>query len=180
MDIEIRLLTPQEVESKITSLAEILADAVASGASVSFVEPFTLEMAQNFWMRLLPAVHQGQILILGALREGQLVGTVQLQINTPPNQPHRADVAKLLVHRSARRLGIARRLMLLVEEVAIESKRWLLTLDTVPNSPAEKLYRSLGYVGIGIIPGYALLTDGRLSDTMIFYKKLLTDPTAQY
>ncbi|MBC7881581.1 MAG: GNAT family N-acetyltransferase [Anaerolineae bacterium] len=172
MATEVRLLTPNEVEAGITSLAAILLDAVTSGASVSFLENFTLEMAKNFWIGLLPAVNQGQILILGALRDGQLVGTVQLHINTPPNQPHRADVAKLLVHRSARRLGIARKLMQYVEEVALDSNRWLLTLDTVPNSPAEQLYLSLGYVGIGIIPGYALLTDGRLGDTKIFYKQL--------
>ncbi len=172
MALEVRLLKPQEVEAALPELAEILVDAVAGGASVSFVEPFSFAMAEAFWAKVLTAVQQRQVLVLGALLEGRLVGTVQLCLNTPPNQPHRADVAKLLVHRRARRLGLGRRLMVAVAALALEHNRSLLTLDTVPNTPAERLYRSLGYVPVGIIPGYALMPDGRLCDTMIFYKQL--------
>lgn len=172
INIEVRLLTPDEVKAGLTSLAEILIDAVASGASVSFLEPFSLAMATDFWAQLLPAVRRGQILVLGALQEDRLVGTVQLHLNTPPNQPHRADVAKLLVHRCARRLGLGRRLMETVEQLARERNRSLLTLDTIPGSFAEPLYRSLGYAEVGIIPGYALMPDGSPCDTIIFYKKL--------
>jgi ribosomal protein S18 acetylase RimI-like enzyme len=101
-----------------------------------------------------------------------LIGTVQILLATPPNQPHRADVAKLLVHRSARRRGVASLLMLHAERAALAAKKTLLVLDTVTGSPAERLYRRLGWSTVGVIPNYALFPDGRPCDTTVFFKHL--------
>ncbi|AGY58798.1 GNAT family N-acetyltransferase [Gloeobacter kilaueensis] len=173
MNLEVHPLLPDEAEAELDALAAILIDVVAGGSSVSFVAPLSPASARAFWQKLLPPIRQEQILLLGARRDDQLVGTVQLRLDTPPNQPHRAEVAKLLVHRQARRLGLGRRLMETLEVLARKHGRHLLTLDTESGSPAEFLYRSLGYQVSGIIPRYALCADGtRLCDTTIYYKWL--------
>jgi GNAT superfamily N-acetyltransferase len=142
---------------------------VHSGASVSFVLPFSIEDAQAFW-RAIPASR----IVLVARLEGRIVGTVQFDPDTPPNQPHRAEVKKLLVHPAARRRGIARALMLAVDDHARRANRSLLTLDTVTGGPAEALYRSLGYAVTGAIPTYALNFDSTvLESTTIMYKALV-------
>ena len=145
------------VARDIASLGEILHAAVHGGAGVSFVVPFPIEDARAFWIeRVVPAVGTGSKRVLVARDAGRIVATVQLDLPWPPNQPHRADVGKMLVHPDARRRGIARALMLALEDLARAGGRTLLTLDTVSGSPAEALYRSLGYVTIGVIPRFAL------------------------
>ena len=170
--IAIARLDAEAAEQRLAELAEVLADCVAGGASVSFMQPFPPEAAARWWRGLLPRIASGDIVLLVALRNDRAVGTVQLHLSTPPNQPHRADVAKLLVHRGARRLGLARRLMLALEDEARAAGRWLLTLDTVSDGAAAPLYRSLGYQRVGTIPGYALMPNGPLCSTDIFYKRL--------
>ena len=169
---QVEVWSADQAAQHLGALADILVDAVDSGASVSFMSPFTREQAHSFWGSLLPAVRAGRILMLGGFVERALVGTVQLHLSTPPNQPHRAEVAKLLVHRRARRRGVARTLMTRVEELARARGRSLLTFDTLTGSAAEELYLSLGYVRAGIIPGYALLPTGEPASTSIFYKAL--------
>jgi ribosomal protein S18 acetylase RimI-like enzyme len=166
------------LDAEITMLSEILREVVYGGAGVSFFVPFSLDDARAFWTRnVLPAMRDGTRRVLVARLSDTIVGTVQLNTATPPNQRHRADVAKMMVHPSARRCGIARALMIAVEEVARAEGRTLLTLDTVSGSPAEILYRSLGYVVVGIIPGYArkaLSPD--LEPTTVMYKNLSLPP----
>jgi ribosomal protein S18 acetylase RimI-like enzyme len=160
------------LEARLDEFARILEDAVASGASVSFMAPFPLDAARAYWRSLLPRIAARGVVLLAATEGGRpALGTVQLHVATPPNQPHRADIAKLLVHRSARRRGLGRLLMLAAEEVAARHGRTLLTLDTA-SPDAERLYDALGYERAGVIPGYALLPDGAPCHTTIFYKRL--------
>ena len=162
----------------VAMLAAVLHSCVCGGASVSFVLPFSIENAEAFWRDdVLPAVAAGDRRLLVARTEaGRIVGSVQLDLATPPNQPHRAEVRKLLVHPDARRMGIARSMMLMIEKEAATAKRTLLTLDTVTGGRAEALYRSLGYCNVGIIPGYALNFDSsRLEATTVMYKELTND-----
>jgi len=155
-------------------LADVLHAVVHDGAGVSFVVPFGRDAARSFWAdRVLPGVRAGTRQVLVARDGVRIVGTVQLGCDTPPNQPHRADVLKLLVHPSARRRGIARALMLAIEEVARSQGRTLLTLDTWTGGHAESLYQSLGYVTVGVIPRYARgSTTPALEPTTIMYKEL--------
>ncbi|HET6519840.1 MAG TPA: GNAT family N-acetyltransferase [Geminicoccaceae bacterium] len=169
---EVVALAAPEAGARLRELAAILVDAVEGGASVSFMLPFRHEEALAYWRGLLPAVAAGRTVLLAALIGGAAVGTVQLGLATPPNQPHRADVAKLLVHRRARRRGVGRALMARVEDEARRRGRTLLTLDTLTGGEAERLYLALGYVRAGVIPGYARLPTGPLGDTSIFYKHL--------
>lgn len=159
---------------EVDMLAEVLRAVVNGGAGVSFFVPFSHDDARSFWTeKVLPPMRESTRRVLVARREGTIVGTVQLSLATPPNQPHRADVIKLLVHPSARRLGIARALMIEIEKIARAEGRTLLTLDTVTASPAEALYRSLNYVVLGVIPRYArkALTPD-LEDATFLYKEL--------
>lgn len=165
-------LEADEAKSRIPELADILVDAVESGASVSFMLPFTHAEAIAFWTNVIAAVADGRTVLLVALVDNRAVGTVQLSLSVPPNQIHRAEVAKLLVHRTARRQGIARSLIEHVEQIARRRDRTLLTLDTLAGTVAEHLYRSLDYVCAGTIPEYACLPNGGLKDTLIFYKQL--------
>ena len=171
---------PAASDAEIDMLAEILREVVYAGASVSFFTPFSIEQARSFWIdKVLPDVCAGKRRVLVARTGGRdsdderIVGTVQLELDMPPNQQHRAAVAKLLVHPAARRRGVARRLMTALEETAKAERRTLLTLDTVSGSAAEELYRSLGYITSGVIPGYArgALTPA-LESTTVMYKKL--------
>ena len=158
-------------ESDVEDLAGLLVDVVKSGASVSFMWPFTIEMSRDWWRETLARAHPRAIFLVAREPDG-LVGTVQLHPAWPPNQPHRADVAKLLVHPRARRRGIGRALMHELEARAPRSGFTLLTLDTVRGDPAEYLYRELRWTAVGVIPNYALYPDGRLCDTVVFYKEL--------
>ena len=153
-------------------LSEILVACVEDGASVSFLPPLAPARARAFWAKVASDVALGQRALLAAWHDGVMVGTVQLDIGMPENQPHRAEVAKLLVHPRARRAGIARALMQRVEEEALAAGRSLLTLDTRAGDAAEPLYRSLGYTEAGRIPGYALNADRTPCDTLFFWKAL--------
>ena len=145
-----------EPSAGLDALAEVLHAVVLDGASVGFVLPFSLDDALAFWRdRVLPAQRAGARRIWIARAGGRIAGTVQLLLDTPPNQRHRAEIAKLLVHPEARRLGIGRALMQAAESAARAEGRTLLTLDTRTGDRAEPLYRSLGYETAGVIPGYA-------------------------
>jgi GNAT superfamily N-acetyltransferase len=168
---EVRILSAEEGEQERTALAEVLADCVAGGASVSFMAPFSLEDAQRWWGGVIESVAADRTVLFGAYRDCTLQGTVQLGLDVPPNQPHRAEVKKLLVHRRARGLGLGVALMEALETEARRRKLSLLTLDTA-SPEADRLYRRLGYVEAGVIPRYALFPDGRFCDTTIFWKAL--------
>ena len=169
----VAVLNAAEAEAELDALAEILWDCVDGGASVNFVKPFAHDEAREFWRRVIASVRAGGTVMLAARHEGRLAGTVLLGIDTPPNQPHRADIKKLLVHRRARRHGLARALMAAAEAEARRRGRQLLTLDTQCGSGAERLYHALGYTLLGIIPRYAVAPDGgSVDDCAFFYKAL--------
>jgi len=160
-------------EEDLRALAEILVDAVDSGAAVSFLAPLTLEAARDWWREILSTSHSRAIFLVARDGEG-IVGTVQLHPAWAPNQPHRAEIAKLLVHRRARGGGLATRLMQEIEEEASRTGFTLLTLDAKGGGPAERLYRRMGWTSVGTIPGFALDPDGKTPhDAVIFYKRLL-------
>lgn len=170
--IEIRRLGSVEVDEQLDALAGVLFDCVAGGASVSYLTPFSHEDARAAFKAVAAELEQGRRLLLAAFTNGDLVGTVQVILALPPNQPHRAEIAKLLVHRSARRRGIAQLLMERAEVEARVEGKTLLVLDTVTGDNAERLYERLGWTRVGVIPGYALYPDGRPCDTTIFWKTL--------
>ena len=157
--------------AELDQLGELLADAVASGASVSFMQPFSAADAREWWQTTLQRTDPRAV-VLVVRDESGIVGSVSMHPAWPPNQPHRADIAKLLVHRRARRRGIARALMAAIEACARAAGFTLLTLDTVRGDPAEQLYATSGWQRVGVIPGYALYPDGRPCDTVVFYKTL--------
>ena len=134
--------------------------------------PFSHEQARDAFEVVADEVEQGRRLVLAAFVDGDVVGTVQVVLALPPNQPHRAEIAKLLVHRSARRRGIAQLLMERAEAEARAEGKTLLVLDTVTGDNAERLYERLGWTRVGVIPGYALYPDGRPCDTTVFWKAL--------
>jgi GNAT superfamily N-acetyltransferase len=156
---------------QIRALAEVLVDCVDGGASVSFMRPLSIERAAAFWAGVAAQVAQGdRALIVAEDRDG-IVGTVQIVLSQPENQPHRADIAKMLVHRRARRKGIGTLLMHAAEDIARESGKSLLVLDTA-SGDAERLYARMGWQLCGVIPGYALLPDGGLCATSYYYRVL--------
>jgi GNAT superfamily N-acetyltransferase len=162
------------VDADLDMLAQVLHAVVHDGAGVSFIVPFTLAQARLFWVdKVVPGVREGTRHVLVARDDGRIVGTVQFELAWPPNQPHRAEVAKLLVHPVARRRGVGRALMLALESLARAEGRTLLTLDTWTGGHAESLYRSLGYVVVGVIPRFARgSTTTALEPTTIMYKEL--------
>ena len=160
------------MQEHLDALAAVLADCVAGGASVSYLAPFSQEQARAAFEAVAVEVEQGRRLLLGAFADGKLVGTVQVILAVPPNQPHRAEIAKLLVHRSARKRGIAQLLMEHAESEARAAGKTLLVLDAVTGGDAARLYARLGWTTVGVIPGYALYPDGRPCDTTVFWKAL--------
>jgi len=170
--IEIRRLGGAELQAQLDGLAGVLADCVAGGASVSYLAPFSHEQALAAFEAMAAEVERGRRLLLAAFAGGELVGTVQVILALPPNQPHRGEIAKLLVHRSARKHGIAQLLMEQAESEARAEGKTLLVLDTVTGDDAERLYTRLGWTRVGVIPGYALYPDRRPCATTIFWKAL--------
>lgn len=168
----LRTLSRADILENLSPLSDILADCINSGASVSFMLPFSLQMARTFWLRIAESVAAGERLVLVAEQAGQIVGTVQLVIDQPENQPHRADVAKLLVHQNARRQGLANALMNYLEQLAREQGKSVLVLDTATGSGAERFYVQCGWEKAGEIPRYALMPDGTMTATSLFYKIL--------
>lgn len=157
---------------QIDQLAEVLVDCVAGGASVSFMWPLTHARAAEFWRRVALGVESGERALLVAEDAQGICGTVQLVLDQPENQPHRADLAKMLVHRRARRQGVAERLLREAEAVAQGCGKTLLVLDTVTGGDAERLYVRLGWQRAGEIPGYALWPTGGLCPTTYYYRGL--------
>jgi len=152
-------------------LASLLVDAVDSGAGVSFMAGLSLAEAASWWRQTLRASSPRAIILI-ARQAGEVAGTVQLQPAWAPNQPHRADIAKLIVHRKARRKGIARDLMREIERLAKDAGFTLLLLDTCKGTAAERLYQSLGWTRVGEVPHFALNPDGTPCDTVFFYRQL--------
>jgi GNAT superfamily N-acetyltransferase len=157
--------------SDLDELARLLVDAVDSGASVSFMHPFSVDDARKWWTQTVERADRRAIVLVARDALG-IAGSVSLHPAWAPNQPHRADITKLLVHRRARGRGIGRALMSQIEERGRAAGFTLLTLDTVRGDPAEQLYTNAGWQRVGIIPDYALYPDGRPCDTVVFYKKL--------
>ena len=172
-DIKILPLTGREAHEQCGALSEVLIACVHGGASVSFLAPLSREKAEVFWCSVADAVERGErILVVAKEREGRVVGTVQVILKQPDNQPHRGDLAKMLVHPDARRKGIAARMLRFAEDAARSAGKTLLVLDTVTGADAERLYQRESWVRVGVIPDYALFPDGRLCDTTVFYKRL--------
>jgi len=159
-------------ESQIEGLTDLLIDCVEGGASVSFMHPLTRDRAVAFWQRVAQAVAAGQRVLLVAEDAQGICGTVQLIFDLPENQPHRADLAKMLVHRRVRRRGLATALLGAAETVARECGKTLLVLDAVTGGDAARLYERLRWVRVGDIPGYALMPRGSLCSTTFFYRDL--------
>ena len=170
--VEVRRLHPPELREHLDGLARVLFDCVDGGASVSYMAPFPHEQARAAFEAVAAEAEAGRRLVIAAFLDGRVVGTVQVVLELPPNQPHRGEIAKLLVHRSARRRGVAQRLMEQAETEARAEGKTLLVLDTVTGDDAERLYRRLGWARVGVIPGYALYPDGRPCDTTVFFKTL--------
>ncbi len=172
MSVDLLRLDGPTFEAAIPDLAMILADAVAGGASVGFLLPFSPDDAATWWRSLERDVVSGNVLVIVARLDGRVVGTAQLRLAQLPNARHRAEVAKVLVHRSARRQGIASALMREIERIALAEGRTLLVLDTIADSEAEPLYMKLGWTRAAEIPRYAGMPDGELRPTVIFYRDL--------
>ena len=168
--VVVRRLAGAELHAQLDGLAAVLADCVAGGASVSYMDPFSHEQARKAFEAFAAEVDQDRRVLLAAYDGGRLVGTVQVILAVPPNQPHRGEIAKLLVHRSARKRGVAKLLMEHAEIEARNEGKTLLNLDTVTGDDAERLYTRLGWQRVGVIPGYALYPDGRPCDTTVFFK----------
>ena len=155
-----------------TTLSEILIETLASGGSVSFMHPLALETAEGFWRESLASAHRNERIVLGAFDGESLVGTVTLLLHLPPNQPHRAEIAKMMTRISHRGRGVATALMCEAERLAVERGRTLLVLDTAVDGGASGLYERLGFHLTGIIPDYALKPHGGLTGTMIYWKRI--------
>jgi GNAT superfamily N-acetyltransferase len=171
-DYRVRRLAPEKLPGAVERLSEILIDTVASGAGVSFMHPLSRSDARAYWTGLIPGMAAGELVVVIAEDDETIVGTVQLHRAWPPNQPHRGDIAKLLVHRDFRRRGIGAALMKAADAEARDLGITLLTFDAVAHGDVERFYRNLGYNFVGVIPGYAYSGQGQLDDTAIFYKRL--------
>jgi GNAT superfamily N-acetyltransferase len=170
--VEIIVLEAPVADGALDQLADVLVDCVAGGASVSFMAPFSHDDGLKFFRRVAGSVAAGETVLIAAKLDSRIVGTVQLGLDTPPNQPHRADVKKMLVHRAARNRGVGTLLMAAVEAEARKRGRWLVVLDTVPGMSGYRLYQRAGWTESGVIPNYALMPDGALCDTAVFWKRL--------
>lgn len=168
MDIAQLRLTPETVNQ----LTDLLVETVAAGGSVSFMHPLAPEVAAAFWTRSLKAVEAEERVVLGALQDGQLLSTVTLLLDCPPNQPHRGEIAKMMTRLKHRGQGLARALMVEAEEIARQRGRTLLTLDTADDNGAGPFYEKLGFTRAGVIPDYAYKPHGGLCGTIIYWKRI--------
>src|SRR5689334_12531043 len=167
----ILVLDTAAARAVIDELCDVLVDCVEGGASVSFMMPFTREDAARYFEQVIDSVARCETVLVAAKLDGRIVGTVQLGLDMPPNQPHRGDIRKLLVHRSARKLGLGAALMARAEQEAKTRGRTLLVLDTA-GSEAERLYVRTGWQRVGVVPDYAMWPAGGFCDTTFFWKKL--------
>lgn len=168
----VRLLDRQQTLDALPALTDILVDCVEGGASVGFMAPLPKAEAHSYWEGIAEAVCRKEILLFAAEVDGRILGTVQVGFAMKPNQPHRGDLMKLLVHRAARGRGLSRLLMEAAERESAARGRWLLVLDTATGSPAEAIYARFGWQMSGVIPDYALYPDGSYCSTTIFFKRL--------
>jgi ribosomal protein S18 acetylase RimI-like enzyme len=169
-EIQIKALKPSP--EACAALSEILVETVAHGGSVSFMHPLSQAAAEAFWSNSFSAAGRGERVILGAFDRDRLIGTVTLLFDLPPNQPHRAEIAKMMTRVSHRHRGIATALLREAERMAIARGRWLLVLDTAEDEGAAGLYERLGFKLTGVIPDYALKPHGGLTGTLIYWKRL--------
>lgn len=169
--IDIAQLDAEAVSKAVPELADVLADCVNGGASVNFMLPYSSADAAKFFRKVIPSIASGETVLLAARVDGRIVGTVQLGMDTPPNQPHRGEIKKLLVHRSARGKGVGAALMARIEAIAREKGRTLLILDTASDD-ARRVYERGSWQKLGNIPDYALWPAGGFCDTTIYWKKL--------
>jgi GNAT superfamily N-acetyltransferase len=175
--VTVRRISPDEAWARASLLAEALADVlidcVEGGASVSFMLPLPRAKALAFWHGVLQGAARGErVLLVAESDKGDIIGTVQLLTAQAENQPHRADVAKMLVHRDGRRRGVAAQLMAAVEQAARDESKTVLVLDTVTGGDGERLYRRAGWQAVGSVPHYALMPDGAYCGTTFFHKQL--------
>lgn len=170
--IEIRALSAEETHSHIADLSAVMIDCVEGGASIGYMSPFSVDDAALYWTSVADNLAEGDVVHLAAFEGQAVVGTVQIALKQPPNQPHRGDLKKLMVRTSARGKGIARKLMLAAEQAARDHGKTLLVLDTATGSDAEFIYPKLGWQRVGVIPNYAKFPDGRFCDTTVFYKEV--------
>jgi GNAT superfamily N-acetyltransferase len=172
--VTLGLLSPHEARKQIGALSAVLIDCVEGGASVSFMAPLPQEKAEAFWQGVAEGVAAGERILLVARdrSDERIVGTVQVVLKQPENQPHRADIAKMLVHRRARKRGVGAALMRAAEDAARTAGKTVLVLDTVTGSDAERLYGRLGWQKVGVIPNYALWPQGGFCDTTVFHKQI--------
>jgi Acetyltransferases len=168
----IRIADAEAARAAIPSLCEVLADCVNGGASLGFMLPFGARDASAYWRDVADQVEAGGIVLALAEMEGTVVGTVQVGLASKPNQPHRGDLMKLLVHRAARGRGLSRLLMRAVETEAARRGRTLLVLDTATGSEAEAIYPRFGWQRVGVIPDYAMWPQGGFCSTTLFYKRI--------
>jgi GNAT superfamily N-acetyltransferase len=169
--IDLIALDAGAVAAAAYELGEVLADCVNGGASVNFMLPYSVEDAAAFFRKVIPSIERGETVLVAATVNGRVAGTVQLGLDTPPNQPHRAEVKKMLVHRAARGKGVGAALLATIEAIAREKGRTLLVLDTASDD-ARRLYERGGWQRLGNIPDYALLPAGGFCDTTIYWKKI--------
>jgi GNAT superfamily N-acetyltransferase len=170
--VQVKRLDATEARAALDALARVLHDAVDGGDSVSFMDGFGIDEARAFYESLLPELERGTRVLLAAYDDGEVIGTVQFVHAWPPNSQHRAEVAKLLVHRRARGKGVGRALMESLEEEARVDGKTLLVLDTVSGRSADRLYERLGWTRLGAVPAYARDPDGSFCDATFFYKHL--------
>ena len=167
------ILTSEQAEASRDQLAALLIDAVDGGASVGFMPPLSQTDALSYWGDVVAAIRVGSRVLLAAIENDRVIGSVQLALETRRNGDHRAELIKLMVHSSVRRRGVARALMQAAEDAAVAQGRALLLLDTRKGSDAEKLFESRGYVRFGEVPNYARSSDGELHATSFFYRALM-------
>ena len=168
----IRIAALSASPDTVAALGEMLVETVAHGGSVSFMHPMPLEAAQAFWRDSLASAARGERVVLGALDGETVIGTVTLLLDLPPNQPHRAEIAKMMTRISHRHRGIATALLREAERAALEHGRWLLVLDTAEDEGAAGLYERVGFQLTGVIPDYAVKPHGGLTGTLIYWKRL--------
>jgi GNAT superfamily N-acetyltransferase len=170
-EFAVRVVDGGELRKLVPALADVLSDCVNGGASVSFMAPYSLADASAYWRGIADTVDAGAVSVLVAELNGVVAGTVQVGYDVPPNQPHRGEVRKLLVHRRERNQGLGAALMRAAEREAASRGRSLLVLDTASGA-AERLYERGGWIRVGVIPHYALWPTGGFCDTTIFYKRI--------
>lgn len=172
-NVTVRRVGASDAVACVEALADLLVDCVEGGASVSFMLPLAREKAVKFWCDVAESVARNErVLLVAEDGSGQIVGTVQIITAQPENQPHRADIAKMLVHTRARRRGIAQHLMAQVEDAAREEGKHVLVLDTVTGGAAEGLYERAGWQRVGVVPKYALMPNGEFCGTTFYCKQL--------